>query len=137
MPALTPFRARGRCPSRKQRLRQWAKVIRRDIHALWLAARDPRTPWHAKLLVLLVAAYALSFLDLIPDFIPVIGYLDDLIMAPLGVLLVIRLIPDELMEEFRQRAIAAENRPVSRVTAAVFVLIWLVYRTGAVILLQG
>ena len=118
-------------------MRQWAKVIRRDIHALWLAARDPRTPWHAKLLVLLVAAYALSSLDLIPDFIPVIGYLDDLIMAPLGVLLVIRLIPDELMEEFRQRAIAAENRPVSRVTAAVFVLIWLVYRTGAVILLQG
>lgn len=61
-----------------QRLPQWAKVIKRDVHALWLAARDPRTPWHAKLLTLLVAAYALSPLDLIPDFIPVIGYLDDL-----------------------------------------------------------
>lgn len=113
------------------------KVLKRGVHALWLAALDPRTPWHAKLLALLVAVYALSPLDLIPDFIPVIGYLDDLILVPLGVLLVVRLIPDELMEEFRQRAIAAENRPVSRVTAAVFVLIWLVCRTGAVILLQG
>lgn len=91
-------------------MRLWAKVIRRDIHALWLAARDPRTPWHAKLLALLVAAYALPPLDLIPNLIPVIGYLNDLIMAPLGVLLVVRLIPDELMEEFRQRAITAENR---------------------------
>lgn len=108
-----------------QRLRQWAKAIKRDVHALWLAARDPRTPWHAKLLALLVAAYALSPIDLIPDFIPVIGYLDDLILVPLGVLLVVRLIPDELMQEFRQRATAAASRPVSRIAAAVFVLIWL------------
>lgn len=120
-----------------QRLRQWAKAIKRDVHALWLAARDPRTPWHAKLLALLVAAYALSPIDLIPDFIPVIGYLDDLILVPLGVLLVVRLIPDELMQEFRQRATAAASRPVSRIAAAVFVLIWLGCGTGAVILLQG
>lgn len=106
------------------RLKQWAKIIKRDVYALWLAARDPRTPWLAKLLALSVAAYALSPIDLIPDFIPVIGYLDDVVLVPLGVLLVIQLIPPELMEEFRAAAALRKQRPVSYITAFVFVSIW-------------
>jgi uncharacterized membrane protein YkvA (DUF1232 family) len=106
-------------------IRQWARVIKCDVHALWLAARDSRTPWHAKLLALVTAAYALSPIDLIPDFIPVIGYLDDLVLVPLGVLLVVRLIPSELMQEYRATAILAAQRPVSRIAACVFVMSWL------------
>lgn len=111
------------------RAKQWARTVKRDVHALWLAARDPRTPWHAKTLALLVAAYALSPIDLIPDFIPVIGYLDDLVIVPLGVLLVVRLVPPELMEEHRATATRAAGRPVSRVAAGIFVVIWVT--TGA------
>jgi len=107
------------------RLKGWARAVRRDAHALYLAARDPRVPWYAKALALAVAAYALSPIDLIPDFIPVIGYLDDLVLIPLGVLLVVKLIPREVMEEFRARAEAAQDRPVSRAAAAVIVGIWL------------
>lgn len=66
------------------RIREWARAIKRDVHALWLAARDPRTPWYAKALAMGVAAYALSPIDLIPDFIPVLGYLDDAILVPLA-----------------------------------------------------
>jgi uncharacterized membrane protein YkvA (DUF1232 family) len=106
------------------RIKQWAILLRRDVHALWFAARDPRTPKSAKWLALGVAAYALSPIDLIPDFIPVIGYLDDLIIVPLGVLLAGRLIPPALMQEYRDRAALAANHPVSRIAASVFVAIW-------------
>lgn len=112
-------------PSWLGRLRQWAKTIKRDVTALWLAARDPRTPWLAKLLALLVAAYALSPIDLIPDFIPVLGYLDDVILVPLGLLLVIRLIPPDLMEEFRASADLAKQRPASYIAAGIIIMIWL------------
>lgn len=91
-------------------LKQWARAIGRDVVALWLAARDPRVPWYAKAVAGLVAAYALSPIDLIPDFIPVLGYLDDLIIVPLGILLAIRLIPSELMGEFRAEA-ARRSKP--------------------------
>src|SRR5229473_4824884 len=101
------------------RLKDWARMIKRDVHALYLAARDPRVPWYAKVLAVVVAGYALSPIDLIPDFIPVLGYLDDLIIVPLGILLVIRLIPPEVMAEHRALAEAAHDRPVSRVAAAV------------------
>lgn len=114
-----------------ERIRQWARTIKRDVHALWLAARDPRTPWFAKVLALLVAAYAVSPIDLIPDFIPVLGYLDDIIIVPLGILLVIKLIPPEIMAEHRQTAAQASQRPTSRVAAGIIVLIWIV---GAVLL---
>src|SRR5215471_19208344 len=77
------------------RLRGWAALIKRDVHALYLAARDPRVPWYAKALAAVVAGYALSPIDLIPDFIPVLGYLDDVILVPLGIVLVVRLIPPE------------------------------------------
>src|SRR6478672_2440129 len=105
-------------------LKIWARALRRDVHALYLAARDPRVPWYAKALAIAVAAYATSPIDLIPDFIPVIGYLDDLIIVPLGLALAIRLIPPEVMAEHRQAADAAEGRPVSKSAAAVIVLIW-------------
>ena len=107
------------------RLKIWARSVKRDALALWIAARDPRTPWFAKALALAVAAYAFSPIDLIPDFIPVIGYLDDLIIVPLGILLVIKLIDPPLMAEFRTKATVIADRPVSRTAAAVFVLIWL------------
>jgi len=102
----------------------WAKNIKRDVHAVWLAARDPRTPLLAKVLALIVAAYAVSPIDLIPDFIPIIGYLDDLIIVPLGIMLVVGLIPAEVMREHRETAAQASRRPVSRITAGVFIVVW-------------
>ena len=81
-------------------LRRWAKDLRQYTLVAYFAARDPRTPWLARVLALLVAAYALSPIDLIPDFIPVLGYLDDLVIVPLGLLLVLRVVPDEVKESF-------------------------------------
>jgi uncharacterized membrane protein YkvA (DUF1232 family) len=108
------------------RWKQWARTIKRDAHALYLAARDPRVPWYVKALAVAVAAYALSPIDLIPDFVPVIGYLDDLIIVPAGIALVIWLIPAPIMAEHRALATAAQDRPVSRSAAAVIVAIWVV-----------
>jgi len=105
-------------------LKKWAKNLRRDGHALYFAARDPRVPWYAKGLAIAVAAYALSPIDLIPDFIPVVGYLDDLIIVPLGIALVVQMIPPHVMAEHRALADAAPERPVSRVAAAFIVAIW-------------
>ncbi len=104
----------------------WAKRLKRDVVALWIAAQDPRVPWHAKLVSGAVAAYALSPIDLIPDFIPILGYLDDLIIVPLGIILAIRLIPDALMQEFREEALRREGRPRSYTGLAVIVTIWIV-----------
>ncbi|MBI1174053.1 MAG: DUF1232 domain-containing protein [Sideroxydans sp.] len=106
--------------------KHWARTIKRDVHAVWLAARDPRTPWYAKALALVVAAYAVSPIDLIPDFIPVLGYLDDLVIVPLGIFLVVRLIPPEVMEEHREAAAKATERPVSRLAAGVVIAVWIV-----------
>jgi uncharacterized membrane protein YkvA (DUF1232 family) len=108
-----------------ERAKQWARIVKRDVHALYLAGRDPRVPWYAKALALCVAGYALSPIDLIPDFVPVLGYLDDVIIVPLGILLVVRLIPPEIMAEHRALAAAAQDRPVSRTAAIVIALIWL------------
>ena len=106
-------------------LKDWARIVKRDVHALYLASRDPRVPWYAKALAVVVAGYALSPIDLIPDFIPVLGYLDDVILVPLGILLVIRLIPPVIMAEHRDLAAAAQDRPVSRVAAVAIVCIWI------------
>lgn len=105
--------------------KHWARAIKRDVHAVWLAARDPRTPWIAKALALVVAAYAVSPIDLIPDFIPVLGYLDDIIIVPLGIMLVVKLIPPEVMNELRKTAANATEHPVSRIAAGVFITIWI------------
>lgn len=91
--------------------------------ALWLAARDARTPWLAKLMAACVAAYALSPIDLIPDWIPVLGYLDDLLLVPLGVVLTVRLIPPGLLDELRAQA-SQRERPVSRAGLFTILLIW-------------
>lgn len=104
-------------------LKAWARAVRLDVVALWIAARDPRTRWPAKAVAGLLAAYALSPIDLIPDFIPVLGYVDDLVIVPLGILLAVRLIPDRLMREFRAWAIRRE-RPRSRAGIALVVLAW-------------
>jgi uncharacterized membrane protein YkvA (DUF1232 family) len=113
------------------RLKRWAQVIRRDTHALWLASRDPRVPWYAKALAVAIAAYALSPIDLIPDFVPVLGYLDDAIILPLAIILVVRLIPPEVMAEHRAAAVAARGRPRSRAAVAVIAAIWVVLVAAA------
>jgi uncharacterized membrane protein YkvA (DUF1232 family) len=109
-------------------LRDWAQRLQADTLALWFAARDDRTPRHAKLLAAAVVAYAVSPVDLIPDFIPVLGLLDDLVLVPLGVAAVLRMIPDEVMAAARDRARAAlaDPRPRGRVAAGVVVALWVV-----------
>ena len=106
------------------RLSQWAHTIKRDAIAIYLAARNPRTPWYAKALALLVAGYALSPIDLIPDFVPVLGYMDDVILVPLGIAAVVTMIPADVMAESRTAAAAISERPVSRTAAAVVVCLW-------------
>ena len=108
-----------------ERARQWAREIRRDVVAIWIAAGDPRVPWYAKAIAAAVAAYALSPIDLIPDFVPVLGYVDDLIIVPAGILLTVRLIPAGLMDEFRAEAARREARPTSRLGAAFVIGLWL------------
>ena len=109
------------------RARQWARRVKRDTYALYLAARDPRTPWYAKVVAACVVAYAFSPIDLIPDFIPVLGYLDDVIVVPLGIVLALRLIPADVMAECRARAEATRpaSKPRDLIGAAVVVAIWL------------
>ncbi len=105
--------------------KDWARRIKRDVVAVYFAARDSRTPIPVRLLALAVAAYALSPIDLIPDFIPVLGYLDDLLIVPLGLMLVIRLLPCVVLESCRAKAAALVDRPRSKVAAVVFVGIWM------------
>jgi uncharacterized membrane protein YkvA (DUF1232 family) len=107
------------------RLKDWARTIKRDVLALWIAARDPRTPLLAKAVAAAVAAYALSPIDLIPDFIPVLGYLDDLLILPLGIALAVWLIPAPLLAEYREMAARRSERPTSRTAAALIVVAWL------------
>jgi len=109
-----------------QRLKVRARELRADTYALYLACRDPRVPWYAKLLVGLIVAYALSPVDLIPDFIPVLGYVDDLLIVPAGIALAVKLIPDGVLEEHRANARRqlGESRPRSRFGAILVVTIW-------------
>ena len=114
-----------------EKAKRWARAMKRDIAALYLAGRDPRTPWLAKAVALAVAAYAISPIDLIPDFIPILGYLDDLIIVPIGIMLAVRLIPPDLMAEFRSAATERGRLPVSRAGAAVIVAMWIAAGTVA------
>ncbi|MDX8460631.1 YkvA family protein [Mesorhizobium humile] len=100
-----------------------ARKIKRDVVALWIAARDPRVPWYAKAAAGAVAAYALSPIDLIPDFIPIIGYLDDLLIVPVGIMLAVKLVPSDLMQEFREEAMRRE-KPVSKAGLAFIITLW-------------
>jgi uncharacterized membrane protein YkvA (DUF1232 family) len=106
-------------------LKAWARRLIRDVHAIYFAAGDPRVPWYVRILAIAVAGYALSPIDLIPDFIPVIGYADDLIIVPLGIWLVVSLIPKEVMAECRAKAIEAGQRPRSKTAAIVIIAIWI------------
>lgn len=107
-----------------ERIKSWAESLKRDVVALWIAARSPRTPLAAKIVAGAVAAYALSPIDLIPDFIPILGYLDDIVIVPLGIALAVRLIPLALMAEFRAEAISTA-RPINKPMAILIVLLWL------------
>ena len=111
----------------KGKWEKWVSVLKQDTYALYLASRDPRVPWTAKIVLIVVVAYALSPIDLIPDFIPVLGYLDDMILLPLGIALAIKLIPDEVWEECRAAARTRLNSdlPHSCAAAVVIVMIWL------------
>jgi uncharacterized membrane protein YkvA (DUF1232 family) len=109
------------------RLRRQARALKVETLALYLVARDPRVPWYARWFVAAVVAYALSPIDLIPDFIPVLGYLDDLIIVPLGIMLALRMVPAGILDECRARARAefASGRPTSRAAMLAIVAIWL------------
>jgi len=104
-----------------------ARQLKTEVYALYLAYKDPRTPWYAKVFTALVVGYAFSPIDLIPDPIPILGYLDDLVLIPLGAYLAVKMIPPKVMEESRVRAkeVIAQGKPVNKVAAAVIVLIWI------------
>lgn len=108
--------------------KEQARRLKQELSALWLAYRDPRLPWHARLLIALVVGYAFSPIDLIPDFIPVLGHLDDLILIPLGVALALRSIPPEVLAECRERAARAAveggGRPAHWAGALLVVAVW-------------
>lgn len=108
------------------RLAEWAHALKRESLALYHAARDPRTPWYAKAVAGAVVAYALSPIDLIPDFVPVLGYLDDLLLLPLGIWLALRLVPAPVLADARRRAEATLEQPASRTAAVAIVAIWVV-----------
>ena len=107
--------------------KQRARQLKRDTYALYLAYRDPRVPWHARLFAACVVGYAFSPIDLIPDFVPIVGYLDDLVLVPLGVVLALRMIPPAVWAECRAKSEQAlrDGKPVSWVAAVVIVLVWL------------
>ncbi len=113
-----------------QRIKDWAKALKRQVMVLWFSCRHPSTPMPAKVLAIVVVAYALSPIDLIPDFIPVLGFLDDVILLPLGIWLVMRLMPAGVLEECRQQADEHERnktpRPRSLIAGTLIVVIWLV-----------
>lgn len=106
-------------------LRAIAHDIRIEAHAIWLSARDPQVPFPARIFGLIVAAYALSPIDLIPDFIPVLGLLDDAILIPLGVWLFLKMVPADVYARHRATAEEASHRPVSRTAAVVIAALWI------------
>ena len=122
---------------RTETWKQKAKELRVETYALYLAARDPRVPWYAKIFAACVVAYALSPIDLIPDFIPVLGYLDDLVLVPFGIALTLKMIPPAVLAECRRRAetTMAENNPTSRVAAGVIIVIWIALAAGVIVLM--
>ena len=108
-----------------EKLRIRAKQIKSETLALYLAYKDSRTPLHAKIFAACVVAYAFSPIDLIPDFIPVLGYLDDVILVPLGIVLAIKMIPPNVMDECRERARETHDKPIRKGATAVIVMIWI------------
>lgn len=126
----------GQQPTWLARWRGRARALKREVFALYLAVRDPRCPWYARLFAGLVVAYAFSPIDLIPDFIPILGYVDDVILVPLGIALALKLIPAAVMADSRAAAgrVLAAGKPVNRAAAAVIVAIWLLLAALAFLL---
>jgi uncharacterized membrane protein YkvA (DUF1232 family) len=117
------------------RLKEQARALKREAYAIYLAARDPRTPWYARALIFFVVAHTFSPIDLIPDFIPVLGYLDDLIITPGGIWLAVRLIPPEVLAEARAEAAArGVDKSVGKVGAMLIILVWIIAALIAVYL---
>jgi uncharacterized membrane protein YkvA (DUF1232 family) len=114
-------------------LKARARTLKREAYAIYLAARDPRTPWYVKALIFFVVAHTFSPIDLIPDFIPVLGYLDDLIITPGGIWLALRFIPSEVMAEARATAATSEvDKSLGKVGAIIIVLLWIVAVTAVI-----
>ena len=107
-------------------IKERANRVKKEVMAVWFAARDPRTPWYAKTIALLITAYALSPIDLIPDFIPVLGYLDDLLIIPAGIALALKFIPAEVMADSREKANETTKKPVSWLAGILIGAVWLV-----------
>lgn len=120
------------------KLQSKARALKKEAYAIYLAARDPRTPWYAKLLIFFVVAHTFSPIDLIPDFIPILGYLDDLIITPGGIWLAVRLIPTEVLEEARAMASAQSvDRRVGIIGMGIILIVWiLAIIWGAIIILR-
>lgn len=116
-------------------LKARARLLKREAYAITVAARDPRTPWYVKALIFFVVAHTFSPIDLIPDFIPVLGYLDDLIITPGGIWLAVRLIPSEVMEEARATAVVRDiDGSIGKVGAVVIIFLWITAMIGVVYL---
>lgn len=116
------------------RLKARARELKREAYAIYIAARDPRTPWYAKALIFFVVAHTFSPIDLIPDFIPILGYLDDLIITPGGLWLAVRLIPPEVMADARVAATQDVDRSTGRVGALLIILAWIIAAAGVIYL---
>ena len=131
---ILAYRCRRSSGVADRQMKKWASRLKDNIVALYLASRDARTPWYAKWLIVAIVAYAVSPLDLIPDFVPILGYLDDLLLLPLAVVLAIRLIPPEVLAECRASAQTQSlNTHSGRVAAIVVVVVWLLIFDGACI----
>lgn len=121
--------------SKMQTWKQQVRKLKKETYAIYLACKDSRVPWYARVFAGIIVAYAFSPIDFIPDFIPILGYLDDLLLVPLGIILVLKMIPPAVLEECRQKAEAAmgEGKPTNWIAAAVIVAIWLILGILAVI----
>lgn len=121
-----------------EKLKRWARKWKGELYAVYLAYRDPRVPWYARIFAACVVGYAFSPIDLIPDPIPVLGYLDDLVLIPLGVMLALRMIPKEVMVECRKRSaeVMAQGKPVNKAAAAIIVGVWIFLAAVCIYLLS-
>jgi uncharacterized membrane protein YkvA (DUF1232 family) len=121
------------------RWKERAKQLKLEIYALYIAYKDRRTPWYAKIFAAFVVGYAFSPIDLIPDPIPILGYLDDLVLIPFGAYVAVKLIPSQVMTESRRKAmeVMAQGKPVNKVAAAMIVLIWIGLAVVAGVLVYG
>ncbi len=119
-----------------ERLKRWAGRLKSEVYVLYLAYKDPRVPWYARLFAALVVGYAFSPIDLIPDPVPILGYLDDLLLVPLGIAIAVRMIPRHVLAECRERAQTLAARPVNRIAAVAVVSVWVALAALAVFLMM-